>query len=100
MAVTLLKTLVPGTLVTLDDPDYGTWYGRVVVCLCKRHVWQQELPGGAGPGRECGHARCGYLPAASACPWPMHVVWDNPRTESHQALAGLTAVRSPLGGAA
>lgn len=81
---------VPGTRVTLDDPDYGTWVGTVVVCLCKRHTWQQQV-GEGGPGRECGHARCGYPRAASACPWPLHVRWsaDN---ESHQSLKSLKKI--------
>ncbi|MFV0135570.1 hypothetical protein ACLGIH_20500 [Streptomyces sp. HMX87] len=69
-------SLVPGTRVILDDPEYGDWHGRLVVCLCKRHVWQQQV-GEGGPGRECGHARCGFSPAADACPWPLHVVWDS-----------------------
>jgi hypothetical protein len=90
----MAKIFPPGTRVTLDDPGYGTWYGRVVVCLCKRHAWQQELPGGAGPGRECGHARCGFRVDAKACPWPLHVVWDNDN-ESHQGMDGLTAVPAP-----
>lgn len=90
--------LVPGTLVALDDPDYGTWQGQVVVCLCKRHVWQPQVADG-GPGRECGHARCGYPPAASACPWPVHVRWkghwsdtDGPN-ESHQNPKDLRIVQ-------
>ena len=83
------KIFPPGTRVTLDDPDYGTWYGRVVVCLCKRHVWQPERR-----GTECGHAVCGYPRAAEACPWPMHVVWHN-GNESHQGMDGLTAVTAP-----
>jgi hypothetical protein len=80
---TALAVLSPGTRVTLQDSEYGTWVGTVVVCLCKRHTWQRELPGGAGPGTECGHARCGYPRSATACPWPMHVLWDN-GNESHQ----------------
>lgn len=63
--------LIPGTVVMLDDPDYGEWRGQVVVCLCKRHVWQQQV-GEGGPGRECGHPR-----AAEACPRPIHVRWDS-----------------------
>jgi hypothetical protein len=80
-----MSALPPGTRVTLDDPDYGTWHGRVVVCLCKRHVWQPALQ-----GRECGHARCGYPHRAQACPWPLHVLWDS-GTESHQGPESLTA---------
>ncbi|MEV8601867.1 hypothetical protein AB0465_18535 [Streptomyces griseoviridis] len=74
--------MAPGTRVSLDIPDFGTMHGRVVVCLCKRHKWQQQV-GEGGPGRECGHARCGYPRAASACPWPLHARWDN-GNESHQ----------------
>lgn len=80
----VVTTFPPGTRVTLDDPDSGTWYGRVVVCLCKRHVWQRELL-----GRECGHAQCGYPRPATACPWPLHVVWGNDN-ESHQSADSLT----------
>lgn len=72
-----------GTLVSIDIPDFGTWHGRVVVCLCKRHTWQPHLQ-----GRECGHAQCGYPRAASACPWPLHVRWDN-GNESHQGREDL-----------
>ncbi|KOT51138.1 hypothetical protein ADK43_32605 [Streptomyces rimosus subsp. rimosus] len=75
--------LVPGTRVSLDDPDYGAWTGTVVMCLCKRHKWQQQVRD-AGPGRECRHDRCGYPPAASACPWPLHVRWDH-GSDSHQS---------------
>lgn len=78
MAITLIKAYPPGTRVVLDDPDYGPYLGRVVVCLCKRHTWQP-----APLGRECGHARCGYPQPADTCPWPMHVVWDD-GNESHQ----------------
>lgn len=78
MAITLIKAYPPGTRVVLDDPDYGPYLGRVVVCLCKRHTWQPALL-----GRECGHARCGYPRPADTCPWPMHVVWDD-GNESHQ----------------
>lgn len=83
-----MNTLTPGTLVTLEDPDVGTWHGRVVVCLCKRHKRQQNLPGGAGPGTECGHAQCGYPPAAEDCPWPLHIKWDN-GDQSHTSGEGL-----------
>ena len=68
----------PGTRVRLDDPDFGPMFGRVVVDLCKRHTWQPSIQ-----GRECGHADCGFPRAASACPWPVHVNWDN-GNESHQ----------------
>jgi hypothetical protein len=82
--------LAPGTRVTLDIPDFGRMHGRVVVCLCKRHKWQRQV-GEGGPGRECGHAQCGYPAPASACPWPMHVVWDEgDDNESHQGMDGLT----------
>jgi len=81
-----METLAPGTRVTLDDPYSGTWYGRVAVCLCKRHVWQPAIQ-----GRECGHARCGFRVDAKACPWPMHVMWDN-GNESHQGTDGLMVV--------
>jgi hypothetical protein len=87
--VTVAKIFPPGTRVTLDDPDYGPWYGRVVVCLCKRHVWQPVLL-----DRECGHERCGHGRGAAACPWPMHVVWRN-GNESHQGMDGLAAVTTP-----
>ena len=70
----------PGTQVSYEDPDYGQMVGRVVVCLCKRHVWQRQVADG-GPGRECGHAQCGYPAPASACPWPMHIDWGF--TEAH-----------------
>lgn len=80
----VVTTFPSGTPVTLDDPDSGTWHGRVVVCLCKRHVRQREQQ-----GTECGHAQCGYPPAASACPWPLHVVWGNDN-ESHQSADSLT----------
>jgi hypothetical protein len=82
--------------VTLDDPDYGPWVGTVVVCLCKRHKWQQQV-GDGGPGRECGHAS-GFRVNAKACPWPLHVVWDSHWSdidgpnESHQGMDGLTVV--------
>jgi hypothetical protein len=82
MSVTLVRIYAPGTRVMLDDPDFGPYHGRVAVCLCKRHVWQRQV-GEGGPGRECGHAQCGYPRAAEACPWPMHVVWDD-GNESHQ----------------
>ena len=75
--------LAPGTQVTLDDPEFGPYHGRVVVCLCKRHTYQPALP-----GRECGHAQCGFPRAADACPWPLHVVWDN-GNESHQGADSL-----------
>lgn len=84
--------LPAGTRVRLEDPDYGPWFGCVVLCLCKRHVWQQELPGGAGPGRGCGYAQCGYPRSAEACPWPMHVRWDGGDNESHQGMEGLTVL--------
>lgn len=85
--------LIPGTRVVLDDPDFefSPWNGQVVVCLCKRHVWQQQV-GEGGPGRECGHARSGYPQAADACPWPLHVRWDSHWSdndypnESHESL--------------
>ncbi|MFC4498463.1 MULTISPECIES: hypothetical protein [Streptomyces] len=80
--------LLPGTPVALEDPDFGTWFGLVVVCLCKRHTWQQQV-GEGGPGRECGHAQCGYPRPASACPWPLHVRWNNDN-ESHQSAESLT----------
>ncbi|WP_369042307.1 hypothetical protein [Streptomyces sp. Midd1] len=81
--------LVPGTRVIIDDPDYGPWHGLIVVCLCKRHVWQQQVADG-GPGRECGHAQCGYPPAASACPWPLHVRLDgSDDNEAHQSPESL-----------
>ncbi|UXX93942.1 hypothetical protein N7U49_21270 [Streptomyces sp. AD2-2] len=80
--------LTSGTQVALEDPDSGTWFGLVVVCLCKRHIWQRELLGGGGPGTECGHAQCGYPRVASACPWPLHVRWDN-GNESHQGAESL-----------
>ena len=86
-------SLATGTPVLTDDPEFGTWYGRVVVCLCKRHTWQPDLPGGAGPGTECGHARCGFPREASACPWPLHVRWDNDN-ESHQSSESLTPLTS------
>lgn len=82
----MAKVFPPGTRVTLNMQEYGTWHGRVTVCLCKRHVWQSAIQ-----DRECGHAVCGYPQAARACPWPMHVVWDNDN-ESHQGMDGLTAV--------
>ncbi|MGW6604832.1 hypothetical protein [Streptomyces sp. NPDC055036] len=84
--------LVPGTRVTLDDPDpiFSNWTGIVVVCLCKRHVWQQQV-GDSGPGRECGHARCGYPRTASACPWPLHVRWDGDN-ESHESSESLKKI--------
>lgn len=91
--MTMAKIFPPGTRVALDMGEYGTWYGRVVVCLCKRHVWQLTLK-----ARECGHAGCGYWPQPEACPWPMHVVWDSHWSdidgpdESHQGMDGLTAV--------
>lgn len=82
---------IPGTRVMLEDPEHGPWYGRVVVCLCKRHKWQQQV-GEGGAGRECGHAR-GFRVDAEACPWPMHVRWDGDGdNESHQGMDGLTAV--------
>ena len=77
MSVTLVKIYAPGTRVMLADPPLSPWYGRVVVCLCKRHTWQPQLQ-----GRECGHAR-GFRVEAEACPWPMHVVWVD-GNESHQ----------------
>ncbi|MFC5799140.1 hypothetical protein [Streptomyces formicae] len=70
-----------------NDFGYGPYYGRVVVCLCKRHTWQQQV-GEGGPGRECGHAQCGYPRPASACPWPLHVRWDD-GNESHEGTATL-----------
>lgn len=78
-----MSILPTGTAVVLDDPDYGPCHGRVVVCLCKRHAWQRERE-----DTECGHVRCGYAPAPAACPWPLHVVWDN-GNESHQSAADL-----------
>ncbi|MGW2513636.1 hypothetical protein ACWC0A_30430 [Streptomyces scopuliridis] len=87
MDTTLLKFAAPGARVTLNEADFGPYHGRVVVCLCKRHVYQPALP-----GRECGHAQCGYPPAAAACPWPVHVVWDD-GNESHQGMDGLTVER-------
>ncbi|MGW1180217.1 hypothetical protein [Streptomyces drozdowiczii] len=89
--------LDPGTRVTLDEPEFSTWTGTVVVCLCKRHVWQQQV-GDGGPGRECGHAKCGYPRAASACPWPVHVRWDrhwsdtHGPNESHESLGNLKLI--------
>ncbi|AZM47857.1 hypothetical protein DMB38_20530 [Streptomyces sp. WAC 06738] len=91
--MTTALRLAPGTRVTLDDPEFSNWTGTVVVCLCKRHKWQRQV-GDGGPGRECGHARCGYPRAASACPWPVHVRWDggdpNDPNESHQSPDDLT----------
>lgn len=81
-----MKVFPPGTRVTMVD-GYGPYHGRVVVCLCKRHVWQKERQ-----GRECGHADCGYPAAPEACPWPMHVLWDD-NGESHQGMDGLTVDR-------
>ncbi|MEV7870165.1 hypothetical protein AB0P17_29660 [Streptomyces sp. NPDC088124] len=78
--------LTTGTQVMLEDPDCGTWRGRVVVCLCKRHTWQPYLR-----GRECGHAKCGFPRAASECPWPLHVRWDN-GNESHQGPESLKKI--------
>ncbi|MFH9731802.1 hypothetical protein [Streptomyces sp. NPDC017260] len=80
--------LTTGTRVMLEDPDYGSWHGQVVVCLCKRHTWQPQV-GDGGPGTECGHTRCGYPRPASACPWPLHIRWDND-DESHQGPEQLT----------
>ncbi|MFD9815196.1 hypothetical protein [Streptomyces sp. NPDC059080] len=65
-------------------PEYGTWTGMVVVCLCKRHVWQQQV-GDGGPGRECGHAKCGFPTGASACPWPLHVRWDGNEDDPNES---------------
>lgn len=70
----------PGTRVTLDDPDFGTWQGRVVVCLCKRHTWQPCIQ-----DREC---RCGYPYRRDACRIPLHVIWDG-ITESHESPLSL-----------
>jgi hypothetical protein len=70
MTITLYP---PGTRVWYDDPDYGPYYGRVVVCLCKRHTYQPQIN-----GRECG---CLGLPAH--CPTPMHVRWSD-GNESHE----------------
>lgn len=75
-----MTTLKPGMKVVMDDPDFGAWHGHVVVCLCKRHVWQQQVMDG-GPGREC---RCGYPVRRDACRIPVHVVWDG-ITESHES---------------
>lgn len=87
------SALLPGTRVAQDIPEYGTWTGRVVVCLCKRHVWQQQV-GDGGPGRECGHAQCGYPAVAPACPWPLHVRWDgSPGTESHESPEDLKTIK-------
>jgi hypothetical protein len=83
-------TISPGTEVRLNDPDYGTWYGRVVVCLCKRHTWQQQV-GEGGPGFECRHEP-GKRPVASECPRPIHVVWPGV-TESHESPDSLTVIR-------
>jgi hypothetical protein len=89
--------LVPGTRVTHVETDWGTWIGTVVVCLCKRHKWQQQV-GEGGPGRECGHAKCGFPRAASACPWPLHVRWDGHWSdvagpnESHQGPESLKEI--------
>ncbi|MGW1261261.1 hypothetical protein ACWD7Y_04770 [Streptomyces drozdowiczii] len=94
--------LDPGNRVTLVDPEFSTWTGTVVVCLCKRHAWQRQV-GDGGPGRECGHAECGhaecgYPPAASACPWPVHVRWDSHWSdsdgpnESHEAPGNLKLI--------
>jgi hypothetical protein len=88
MATNLSAVYAPGTRVVLDMSEYGIFRGTVTVCLCKRHKWQAELPGGAGPGRECGHAR-GFRVDPAECPWPMHVMWDN-GDESHQGMAGLS----------
>lgn len=71
-------TYAPGTRVTLNDPDFGPAHGQVVVCLCKRHTYQPAIG-----GTECGHKACGYPRTAGACPWPMHVRWDD-GNESHQ----------------
>jgi hypothetical protein len=89
-----MTTPAPGTRVELDDPDTGTWHGRVVVCLCKRHAWQPHLG-----GRECGHAQSGFRVNAKACPWPLHVVWDN-GNESHQSAASLILAATPAVGVA
>lgn len=89
------SALLPGTRVAQDIPEYGTWTGMVVVCLCKRHVWQQQV-GDGGPGRECGHAQCGYPAAASACPWPLHVRWDGNEdgpNESHTNPEDLKTIK-------
>lgn len=101
MTTTLSAVYAPGTRVVLDMDEYGTWRGTVTVCLCKRHKWQAELPGGAGPGRECGHSR-GFRVDPAECPWPMHVMWDN-GDESHQGMDRLSLeaplvldVKSPL----
>lgn len=80
-----VETFPVGTRVVCDDPEFGPYRGRVVVCLCKRHTWQPELQ-----GRECG---CAGL--ASECPRPMHVAWDD-GNESHE---GLYIRRARLGGA-
>lgn len=72
-----MKTLAPGTRVVMSDPEYGTWKGRVVVCLCKRHTYQAALD-----GRECW---CGYPYRRDACRIPLHVVWDEMDTDSHES---------------
>lgn len=83
-----MDTITPGTRVMLQDAmdGFGPWCGRVVVCLCKRHTWQQELL-----GTECRHGECGYPRHASACPWPIHVKWDD-GNESHQGIDSLFIV--------
>ncbi|MGW2169124.1 hypothetical protein ACWC1C_01175 [Streptomyces sp. NPDC001705] len=86
-----MDTIPSGTRVMLEDPDYGPQHGRVVVCLCKRHTWQRELL-----GYECKHGDCGYPRAASACPWPVHVVWDGDGNESHQNAFDLVTVEPRL----
>jgi hypothetical protein len=72
-----MKTIPTGTRVIFSDPEYGTWKGRVVVCLCKRHVYQPALG-----GRECW---CGYPVRRDACRIPLHVVWDDVDAESHES---------------
>lgn len=77
-----MNVFPPGTRVTMTG-HYGPIHGTVVVCLCKRHVWQWDLT-----GRECGHEHCGFPKAPEACPWPMHVKWDH-GDESHQGMDDL-----------
>lgn len=88
MDITLVKAYPPGTRIVCYDTDFGPYYGRVVVCLCKRHTWQPELH-----GRECG---CG-VPAAQ-CPRPTHVRWDdgNESHEGHYVAPAALEERAPL----
>jgi hypothetical protein len=88
-----MDTITPGTRVMLQEAfgdGYGPRCGRVVVCLCKRHTWQRELL-----GTECRHSECGYPRHASACPWPIHVKWDN-GNESHQGIDSLFIVHRTM----